>query len=89
MQTLFLRHRIFGYFSFLYCKSMRLKACGVLGKHVGGQLEVFKGVEGDVPVVHHGKDHRDVSALEGQQLDSPQVGDRAVETGTRRGGSFV
>lgn len=69
--------------------SIRSKACGVSGKHVGGQLEVLKGVEGDVPVVHHGEDHRHVSALVGQQLDRPQVRNRAVETGTRRGGRFV
>lgn len=49
---------------------------------VCGQLEVFKGVEGDVSVVHHGEDHRNVPATEGQQLDGPQVGNGAVETGS-------
>lgn len=68
---------------------MTLKSSGVLGKHIGGQLEVFKGVEGDVSVVHHSKDHRDVSALEGQQLDSPQVRHRAVETGARQRGRVM
>lgn len=62
-----------------------LNSSEVLGVHIGGQLEVFEGVEGDVSVVHHSKDHRDVSALEGQQLDSSQVRHRAVETGNREG----
>lgn len=47
--------------------------------HISGQLEVFEGVEGDVSVVHHSKDHWDVSTLEGQQLESSQVRHRAVE----------
>lgn len=33
-------------------------------------------------MVHHGEDHRDVPATEGQQLDGPQVGNGAVETGS-------
>lgn len=48
---------------------------------VCGQLKVLEGVEGDVATVHHGEDHRDVAALEGQQLDGSQVGNGAVETG--------
>lgn len=48
---------------------------------VCGQLKVLEGVEGDVAAVHHGEDHRDVAALEGQQLDGSQVGNGAVETG--------
>lgn len=59
------------------------------GVHVSGQLEVFEGVEGDVSVVHHSKDHGDVSTLEGQQLDSSQVGHRAVETETQQGGNQI
>lgn len=47
---------------------------------VCGQLKVLEGVEGDVPVVHHSKDHGDAAALEGQQLDGSQVGNGAVET---------
>lgn len=98
----FLRHHGFGYFFISVCPVNQAEAdwfhslnprdvkeqWGVLGKHIGGQLEVFKGVEGDVSVVHHSKDHRDVSALEGQQLDSLQVRHRAVETGARQGGRF-
>lgn len=33
-------------------------------------------------MVDHGEDHRDVAATEGQQLDGPQVGNGAVETGS-------
>lgn len=61
-----------------------LVRCEISGEHVGGQLEVFEGVEGDVSVVHHGKDHWDISALEGQQLDGSQVRHRAVETASTR-----
>lgn len=52
------------------------------GENIGGQLEAFEGVEGDVPVVHHAKDHRHAGALERQQLDGSQVGHRAGETET-------
>lgn len=55
--------------------------------HVGGQLEVFEGIKGDVSVVHNSKHHLDVSTLESQQLDSLQVGDGTVETGTQQGGN--
>lgn len=59
---------------------------GVKGQRSGvdvcGQLEVLEGVEGDVTTVHHSEDHRDVAALEGQQLDGSQVGNGAVETGS-------
>lgn len=48
--------------------------------NVDWQLEVFKGVEGDVSMVHHGNDHGDVAALERQQLESSQVGNGTVET---------
>lgn len=51
------------------------------GVDVCGQLEVLEGVEGDVAAVDHGEDHRDVAALGGQQLDGPQVRNRALETG--------
>lgn len=37
-------------------------------------------------MVHHSKDHRDVSALEGQQLDSFQVGHGTVETANTHAG---
>lgn len=52
--------------------------------HVNWQLEVFKGVEGDVSLVHDSNDHGDVSALEGQQLDSPQIRNGTIETTGRK-----
>lgn len=68
------------------CKSPGpiLVRCEISGEHVGGQLEVFEGVEGDVSVIHHSKDHWDISALEGQQLDGSQVRHGAVETASTR-----
>lgn len=59
---------------------MLLKSSEVSGEHVSGQVEVFKGVEGDVSVVDHRQHHRDVSTLGGQELDGSQVGDWTVET---------
>lgn len=55
-----------------------------LGVHVHWQLEVLKGVEGDVSLVHDSNDHGDVCALEGQQLDGPQVGNGTVEATGRK-----
>lgn len=57
-----------------------LKNSEVSGVHISGQLEVFEGVEGDVSIVHHSKDHWDVSTLEGQLLDGSQVRYGAIET---------
>lgn len=56
------------------------------GENVGGQREVFEGVEGDVSVVHHGEDQRDVSALKRQRLQGSQVGHRAAKADTHRQG---
>lgn len=40
-------------------------------------------------MVHHGHHHGDAAALEGQQLDSAQVGNGAVEAaGKRTGGRY-
>lgn len=64
----------------LFCCCPASRCWCVSGVHVDRQLEVFKGVEGDVSIVHHGNDHRDISALERQQLDSVQVGNGTVET---------
>lgn len=64
-----------------------LESSEVSGEHVSGQVEVFKGVEGDVSVVDHGQHHRDVSTLVGQELDGSQVGDGAVETERPHGGN--
>lgn len=80
---------IFIWKSWTHVGAVMLNSSEVLGVHIGGQLEVFEGVEGDVSVVHHSKDHRDVSALEGQQLDSSQVRHRAVETGTQQRGKQI
>lgn len=64
-----------------------LESSEVSREHVSGQVEVFKGIEGDVSVVDHGQHHRDVSTLVGQELDGSQVGDGAVETERPHGGN--
>lgn len=81
-------------FLFLFVKPTDMDSCKsperilvrseLSGEHVGGQLEVFEGVEGDVSVVHHSKDHWDISALEGQLLDGAQVRHGTVETASTR-----
>lgn len=72
----------------LWCTSFYLLFIILLlyasGVHVNWQLEVFKGVEGDVSVVHHSNDHGDISALERQQLDGSQVGNGTVETAAKK-----
>lgn len=72
-----------------FCGTILLFPASSLGVHVHWQLEVFKGVEGDVSVVHHGNDHGDVSALERQQLDGAQVGNGTVEAAGKQRRSKV
>lgn len=64
--------------------SWNLPDGGESGVDVLGQLEVLEGVKGNVPIVHDGKDDGDVSALEGQLLDGPQVWHRPLEAEEQR-----
>lgn len=60
----------------------------VLRIHISGQPEVFEGVEGDVSMVHHRYDYRDISALESQKLYSLQIRHGVVKTGTQQDREF-
>ena len=48
--------------------------------HILGQREVPDAVEGDVSVIHQGKDQRNIPALVGQPLEGAEVWDWLIKS---------
>lgn len=47
---------------------------------ISGQCEVSEAIEGDVTVIHQGKDQGDIPTLVGQPLEAAEVWDRLVKS---------
>lgn len=47
---------------------------------IPGQCEVSEAIEGDVTVIHQGKDQGDIPTLVGQPLEAAEVWDRLVKS---------
>lgn len=53
--------------------------------YILGQREVPEAVEGDVTMIHHSKDQRDIPTLVRQPLEAAEVWDRLIKSAGTKG----